>query len=181
MMRVQARDWSALAIRAVVAIVFGILVLLWPSLTLRVLLVLFAAYVLIDGLVTLGGGLRMQEDRTRRWIVLLKGCVEIVAGIVALFWPGITATTLLYVIALWAIASGVLDVVSAVRLREAGAGGMLLAIAGVVTVVFGLLLFVSPAAGALAAVLLIGVFGIVYGVLLLAFAFLLRSGTRAAV
>ncbi|HEX2922630.1 MAG TPA: DUF308 domain-containing protein, partial [Chloroflexota bacterium] len=76
MMTVRTQDWSTLAVRAVAAIVFGILVLVWPSLTLQVLLILFAAYVLIDGLLTVGGGLRGQQYGTQRWMVILRGCAE---------------------------------------------------------------------------------------------------------
>lgn len=179
-MRVRARDWPVMGLQGLIGLVFGILVLIWPAITLQVLLYLFAAYVLVDGLLSLGSGLRIEAPRQRSWARVLRGCVEIVAALVTLFWPAITASVLLYIIALWAIITGLLQVVAAYQFREEIAGETLLAVAGVVSIVFGLLLFARPMAGALAMVTLIGVFGLIYGVLLLAFAFLLRGGATAA-
>jgi uncharacterized membrane protein HdeD (DUF308 family) len=122
----------------------------------------------------------MMRVQSRDWpMMAVRGVVALIFGILALVWPAITASVLLYIIALRAIITGVLETTAAIQFRRTVAGGTLLSIAGVISFVFGLLLFARPMAGALAMVMLIGVFGLVYGVLLLAFAFLLRGGTRA--
>jgi uncharacterized membrane protein HdeD (DUF308 family) len=173
-----ARNWWALALRGLVAILFGVLALLWPGLTLLALVFLFGAYVLVDGIVALLSALRAAQ-RHRRWgMLLLEGLAGIVAGILTFVWPGITTIVLLYLIAAWAVVTGILEVVTAIALREELRGEWLLGLSGVASVVFGILLFAQPGAGAVALVWLIGWYAIIFGILLLAVAFRLRGWAR---
>ena len=102
--------------RGIAAVLFGLAALLWPGLTLFVLIIFFGAYVLVDGIFALVAGIRGSRDR--RWVLLAEGALGILAGLISFFWPGITALALLYVIAFWAIFTGVLEVVMAISLRR---------------------------------------------------------------
>jgi uncharacterized membrane protein HdeD (DUF308 family) len=172
-------NWWTLALRGVAAIVFGVLAFLWPSITLLALVLLFAAFAFIDGVLALASGIRnTSEGQGPDWFLILGGIAGIAAGAIAVAMPGITAFVLLLIIAAWAIVTGFAELAIAYRLRNEIRGEWLLAIDGVVSVVFGLLLVIFPTAGALAVVWLIAAFAIVSGVMLLALAFRLRSRFR---
>jgi len=171
---VLARNWGAIAIRGVAAIIFGLLTILMPGLTLAALVLLFGAYALVDGVFSIIAAVRRRASDPPWWALLLEGVVGIAAGIVTFALPGLTAVTLIYVIAAWAIVTGVLEVAAAVRLRRQLSGEWRLVLSGVLSIVFGVLMMVAPGAGALAMMLWIGAYAIVFGVLLLALAFRLR-------
>jgi uncharacterized membrane protein HdeD (DUF308 family) len=177
----MSRDWWIIALQGVAAIVFGVLALLWPGITLLALVFLFAAYALIDGLLALISGIRRGRDAGRPdWWRVARGVVGIAVGVIAFAMPGITAYALLIVIAAWAIVSGAIEVVAAYQLRDMIRGEWLLALDGVVAIIFGIVLIAFPSAGALAVVWLIGAFAIVSGVILLALALRLRDRARRA-
>jgi uncharacterized membrane protein HdeD (DUF308 family) len=175
-MELLARYWWMFVLRGVAGLIFGILALIWPGLTLTALVLLFGAYALVDGIFAIGAAIfggRSAEGR-RPWLVL-EGIVGILAGIGTFVWPGITALVLLYVIAAWAVVTGVFEIIAAVQLRREIQGEVLLALAGVFSIIFGILLFVWPVTGALAIVWLIGIYSIVFGVVLIALGIRLRS------
>jgi uncharacterized membrane protein HdeD (DUF308 family) len=175
----MSRDWWIIALQGVAAIVFGILALVWPGITLLALVFLFAAYALIDGVLALISGIRRGADGGRPdWWRIARGVVGIAAGVVAFAMPGITAYVLLILIAAWAIVSGAIELAAAYQLRDVIRGEWLLALDGAVAIVFGIALIVFPSAGALAVVWLIGAFAIVSGVILLVIAFRLRERAR---
>lgn len=163
-----ADHWWAFALRGVAAIVFGILAFAWPAMTLGVLVLLWGAYALVDGLLALVGAFRTSNDH--RWGLLLEGIAGIGAGIVTFVWPGLSALVLLYIIAVWALITGVLEIVAAVRLRRAIHNEWWLGLSGLASVIFGIVLMIQPAAGALAVIWLIGSYAIVFGILLIALA-----------
>jgi uncharacterized membrane protein HdeD (DUF308 family) len=169
------RSWWALALRGVFAILFGILAFVWPGLTVEVLVLLWGAYALVDGVFALAAVAAGYGRAGQWWALLLEGFVGIVVGLLTFVWPGITAVALVYVIASWAIATGIFEIVAAIRLRKYIRGEWLLALSGILSVLLGLGLFIAPGAGALVLVLWIGAYAIVFGVLLLALAFQLRS------
>jgi len=170
-----ARNWWLVALRGVAGIIFGILAFVMPGITLATLILLFGIYALVDGVLdviaAVRGGRRQEE---RWWALLIEGLVGIAAGIVALARPGLTAVVLLYLIAAWAIVTGVFELVAAFRLRHRITGELWLALSGVASIVFGVLIAMFPGAGALAVVLWIGAYAIVFGALLLGLAFRLR-------
>src|SRR6266851_5447504 len=167
------RRWWLVALRGLAAIVFGILAFIWPGVTLSVLVLLFGVYAIVDGVHALYTAARSGGKQI--WAPLLEGIVGIVAGLVAFFLPGLTALTLLFVIAAWAILTGITEVIAAVRLRQVIQNEWALILAGVLSVLFGLLLVVQPGAGILAVVWLVGIYAVIFGIALLALAWRLRG------
>ena len=162
--------------RGLAAIVFGVLAFVWPDITLFALVLLFGAYMLVDGIFAIVAAVRAAGREARWWLLLIEGVLGVLAGLVAAFWPGLTALALLYFIAAWAIVSGILEVIGAIRLRREIEGEWALGLSGALSVLFGILLVVIPApAGLLSLVWLIGAYALVFGVLLLVLAFRLRS------
>jgi uncharacterized membrane protein HdeD (DUF308 family) len=170
-----ARYWWIFALRGVAAILFGIAAFLWPGITVTVLVLLFGAYVLVDGIFNLIAGIQARGERERWWVMILLGLAGIALGVLTFLWPDVTALVLLYFIAAWAIVTGVLEIAAAIRLRKEIEGEWLMALAGIASVIFGILLMVLPGPGAIALIWLIAAYAIVVGVLLLVLAFRLRS------
>lgn len=166
-----ARGWWAVALRGAAAITFGIITFFAPGISLAALVLLFAVYAFADGIL---GIVTAFSGIPRRWLLLLKGFVGIAAGIVTLIWPGITILALLYLIAAWALLTGVIEIAVAIRLRKVIAGEWLLALTGIFSLAMGVLLFLFPGPGALALVIWIGAYALVFGVLLLALGLRLR-------
>jgi uncharacterized membrane protein HdeD (DUF308 family) len=182
MRQLFANSWWVLALRGAAALLFGILALAWPGVTLLFLVALFAAYAIVSGGVALVGAIRNRGDRGW-WLVLLLGLVSLAAGVLAIFYPAITALALVLLMGANAVVSGVLEMALAVRLRREieGRGEWLLGIAGFVSILFGVFVLVFPGPGALALVWLVALHAITIGILFLIAAFRLRSSTRAAV
>ena len=168
--RALAGHWSSLAIRGVCALAFGILSLMWPALSLTTLVLIWGVYALIDGALALIAGFRAKI-----WSLAFIGLVGVLAGIGAFVYPGMTALVLLYFIAAWAIVTGILAIYIAIHLRKELTGEWVLALAGVLSAVFGVLLITRPGAGAMAVVLLIASYAIAFGILMLMLAFKLRG------
>jgi uncharacterized membrane protein HdeD (DUF308 family) len=168
------RHWWALALRGVVALLFGIAALIWPGITLAVLVLMFGAYALVDGAFAVVSAARGRGRRRDWWVVLLEGLAGIIAGIFAFLWPLVAALVLVYLIAAWALFTGVMEIIAAVRLRREIENEWLLALTGVASIIFGVLLMVWPVAGALAVVTIIGIYAIVFGIVMLILAFRLR-------
>jgi uncharacterized membrane protein HdeD (DUF308 family) len=173
-----ARHWWLVGLRGLAAIVFGILAFVWPGMTLAVLVLLFGAYALVDGILDIIVGIR--GDAPHRIVLLVEGIVGVLAGLGAFLWPGLTALVLLYIIAFWAIVTGVLEIVEAIRLRRAISNEFGLIIGGILSVLFGIVLLAAPGAGALAVVFIIGVYAVVFGIALLGLAWRLREHNAAA-
>ena len=172
MLHTLAQNWWALALRGLAAVVFGLLTFFLPGITLLTLVLLFGAYALVDGVVNVIAFFRLMSHH---WALLVEGLVGIIAGILTFAWPQITALVLLYVIAFWAIFTGVFEIVAGIRLRKVIANEWLLLVMGVLSLVFGVAILLAPGLGALAIVLWIGAYALVFGIMLLAFAFKLRG------
>jgi uncharacterized membrane protein HdeD (DUF308 family) len=171
-MHVLARNWWALALRGIAAIAFGIITFIIPGVSLLTLVFLFGAYALVDGIFNVVASFRAIEHH---WAMLIEGIIGILAGIVTFAWPGITAIALLYLIAFWAIFTGVFEIVAGIRLRKLITNEWVYIFMGLVSLLFGVLILFAPAAGALAIVIWIGAFAFIFGVLMLVLAFRLRS------
>ena len=173
---VLSRNWWALALRGLAAIIFGILAFVWPGITLWALILLFGAYMLVDGVFAIVAAVRVAGGAARWWLLLVEGILGVLAGIVAFVWPGLTALALLYFVAAWAIVTGIFEIVGAIRLRREIEGEWALILGGALSVLFGVLLVaVGPGVGLLSLVWLIGVYAVAFGVLLLILAFRVRN------
>jgi uncharacterized membrane protein HdeD (DUF308 family) len=165
-----------LALRGLAAVLFGIGAFVWPEITLAALVLLFGAYALVDGIFAIahafGAGTQFRA------LFVLEGIAGIAAGVVAFVWPGITALAMVYLIATWAVATGILEIIAAVELRKLIDNEWLLGLGGVASVAFGVVMALQPQAGALALIWLIGGYALVFGVLLLALGFRLRAADQ---
>jgi uncharacterized membrane protein HdeD (DUF308 family) len=174
----QARlsmNWSALALRGVIAILFGIVAFLLPGLTLQALVLLFAAYAIVDGVSALVTGIRHPTSNKPDWLLIAGGVAGIVIGIIAVFLPGITALFLVTLIGAWAILTGIAEIAAAWQLRKEISGELLLALDGAVSVIFGIYLWLFPGLGAISLIWLIALFAVASGVMLLILAFRMRN------
>jgi len=171
------KHWWVLLVRGLAAILFGVLTFAWPGITLLVLILFYAAHALVDGIAAMVLGFQMRKATGGApWgAMVLVGIVSIIAGIVAFAWPGITALALLYVVAFWAIARGVFEIMAAIRLRKEIDNEWLLGLAGLASIVFGVLLIARPGAGILALLWLVGSFAIAFGILEIVLAFRLKG------
>lgn len=142
------------------------------------LVLIYGGYAFADGVFAMFGALRGRSTDGSRWVTFLRGLLGVGAGVVTVLWPGITALALLYVIAAWAIIGGVLEIMSAVRLRKTITGEWLLALGGVLAIALGVMLMLFPGPGALALVLWVGAFAMVFGIALLALGLRLRAWGR---
>jgi uncharacterized membrane protein HdeD (DUF308 family) len=160
----RRRDWWLLALRGTAAILFGLAAFVWPGLTIEILVLLFALYVLIDGIIAIFTSLRRGPESSPS--LLVQGIVGVIAGLVALIFPGLAALALVLIIAAWAIFLGIAEIALTFRIRERLTVELLWVLAGIVSLVFGIVLIVFPTAGALALVWMIGAYALFIGFLL---------------
>jgi uncharacterized membrane protein HdeD (DUF308 family) len=177
--QVSRQSWWMLGIRGLLAILFGVAALVWPGLTLLALVLLFGVYALVDGIMAVIVSFRERKVFAQWWVVLLEGLAGIVIGILTFIWPGITALVLLYLIAAWAIVTGIFEIVAAFSGRLPGGVEWMLGLAGVLSVLLGMILAALPRAGLLSLVWLIGIYAIVFGILFIIRAFQFRGAEAA--
>ena len=176
MLSFLAREWWVFLVRGIAAVVFGVLAFVWPGLTLSVLVLMFGAYVLVDGATMLIALIRGDAlARNQAWAVGIMGALGIVAGIVTFVWPDVTALTLLYVVALWAIAMGVFQMIAAIALRREIDGEFWMGLGGLLSVAFGAYLVIFPGTGLVSLVWLVGFWAVVFGASSIGLAFRLRG------
>jgi len=178
MFNLMTQNWWAIALRGLVAVLFGIAAFMWPHITLLVLTPLFGAYAMINGIFAVIEAFGRDVSRERWRPLLFEGVVSIVVGAMILIWPGLTAIGALLLIAFWAIMTGVFEFITAVRLRDEIRGEWLLALIAILSMAFGLLLLAFPATGAFTVILMIRAFIFAIGALMIALAFKLRSLRR---
>lgn len=169
------RNWWMLALRGMLAIVFGLLALIWPDTTKLALVLLFGAFALVDGIFAVAVGIASHGHFERWWAVLLEGLSGIVIGILTFFWPNVTGLVLLYFIAAWAVITGIFAIVAAIQFQRIISGEWAMILSGLMSALFGIVLFVFPAVGAVSLVWLIGIYAITFGIMEMIFAFRLRS------
>jgi uncharacterized membrane protein HdeD (DUF308 family) len=168
-------NWWLLALRGLIAVVFGVLAFMWPGATLLTLIWLFGAFALVNGILSLILAAKTPKGYPKVGSLILGGLLGILAGLLTFVMPGITALGLLILIAAWAIVTGVMEIVAAVRLRKVITNEWLLVLAGIASVAFGLILLFQPGAGALALIWWIAAWAVVFGILLMILAFRMRN------
>jgi uncharacterized membrane protein HdeD (DUF308 family) len=175
----MARNWWLFLVRGITAVIFSILAVIWPGVTILVLTLFWGAYAFVDGSVALWAGIAGNgKSRGDRWWLIVLGVIGILAGLLALVSPGYVATVLLLLIAVWAIVIGIFQIVGAIRLRREIEGEWLLGLGGVLLVLYGVLLIAQPVAGALSVIWMISFGSFVFGVLTIMLALKLRSQRR---
>ncbi len=169
------RTWWVFLIRGILAVLFGVLAYFQPGVTLAALVLLFGAYSLSDGVLSVLSAISGREEIDHWWLLLFEGLVGVAVGGLTLFAPGITTVALLFYIAVRAIAAGIVEIVTAIRVRKEIEGEWLLILAGILSVLFGVAVLARPAAGALAVLWLIATFAIAFGIVLILLAFKARG------
>ena len=168
------RNWWAVTLRGAIAIFYGLTALVWPRLTLEILVLFFGVYALVDGIFAIITAFTNHAGASSWWLLLVEGFVGIGAGLIALSNPGLTILVLLYIISFWAIVTGVLEIGAAIRLRMEIQNEWMLALSGIISIVFGVLLL-FPVTGILTIAWLIGVYAILFGVMFLSLGLRLRK------
>ena len=176
MLEALYKDRWWVLLRGILAVLFGILALVFPGLTLTTLVLLFGIYAIIDGAATIYMAFRSRTSNTRWWVLLVEGIIAVIAGIAAFVYPGMTVFVLLYVIAFSAILTGIMEIIAAIQLREQIKGEFWLGLGGVISILAGIALILFPGAGALTVAWLIGIYAILFGVMLILLFFRLNSG-----
>jgi len=177
---VLVRNWWALALRGVAAILFGLLALFMPAFTVVWLVLLFGAYVFVDGVFSIIAGIRAAERHERWWPFALEGLASVILGVLAFVMPAATALVLLYFVSAWAIVTGAIRIGAAIRLRREIRGEWLLILNGVLSILLGIVIVVRPAAGLLTLMWVLGVYAVLFGGVLVGLALRLRRHARTA-
>ncbi len=180
MLHLITRNWWMLVLRGVAAILFGVLAFTRPGLTLGALILLWGIYAFIDGILAFTAAFSGATG-TPWWVLTLEGLVGVAAAAAAFLIPGITALVLLYIIAAWAIVKGLFEIAAAIQLRKEIDNEIWLGQAGLASVFFGVVLFARQGVGVLAVVWLIGMYAILFGVLLVALGFRVRTAATRPV
>lgn len=172
--------WWLVLLRGILAILFGLFALFAPGIALLTLVFVFGAYAILDGVTALVVGIRHRgEDRHWVWHVV-QGVVSVLAGIIAFVWPGVTVLAILFVIAFWSIVAGIAEIVESFTMRKRGESWGWVLAAGIVSVLFGIMLLVWPGAALITLLWLAGIWGIVFGVIIVVWAVKLRSTVKSA-
>jgi uncharacterized membrane protein HdeD (DUF308 family) len=166
---------SLLLIRGIIGVAIGIVAFAWPAITIAALVIIFGLYALIDGVTNLMLGLTRRAAHGRSWVHALQGIVGIAAGVLTFIWPGVTALVLVLFIASWAIVTGVIEVVAAIKLRKEITGEWLLALSGLLSIAFGVLVLAFPLAGAVGISWVLGAYAMIGGFVLIMLGVKLRS------
>ena len=168
-------NWWLYAVRGLVAVLLGILAFTRPEQALQALVLVFGAFALVDGIFAMFAGIASYGFFDRWWAMLLEGVAGVIIGLLTFFWPNITALVLVYFIAAWALITGIFEIVAAIQLRRLIKDEWMLILGGLLSILFGVLLFVFPVAGAMSVIWMIGIYAIVFGISEIIFAFRLRS------
>ncbi|MCW8127372.1 HdeD family acid-resistance protein [Microbulbifer halophilus] len=179
-LRVLSENWWLLLLRGVCALIFGLLALIWPGISLLALVILFGVYALLDGFLALVAAVLGRHKSTPLWWLILAGLISVAAGVVTFAYPQVTALVLVIFIGAWALVRGLFEIVGAVRLRREIDNEWLLIAAGLLSVIFGIAILVNPGAGAVALVWLIGIYAILFGLPMIWLAFRLRRQKKAS-
>jgi uncharacterized membrane protein HdeD (DUF308 family) len=179
MLHVLARGWWVLLLRGIAAIVFGVLAFAWPGLTLVTLVLLYGAFALVDGIISLIAAFTGGAKPVPTWWLIVIGLIGIAAGIVTFLWPGMTAILLVIFIGAWALVHGIFEIIGAIQLRKEIDNEWMLILSGVLSVLFGVVVLVAPGAGALGLIWAIAAYSILFGITFVGLALRLRRHKHA--
>jgi uncharacterized membrane protein HdeD (DUF308 family) len=166
-------NWWALALRGVAAILFAILAFVWPAITATALILLFAAYALVDGIFAIVAAVRAARHHAGSGPLILEGVLDLIIAAICIFWPMTALVALIYLIAIWAVITGIAMIAAGIAFIRLN-GEWLLVLCGIISLLLGIILFVQPAAGVVALSWWFGVYALLFGIALLSAAFRLR-------
>ena len=178
MLQSMARSWWVWLLRGIAAIVFGIIAFVSPAATVLALVLVFGVYAIFDGVLALFSAIQIRKVARHWWVVLLEGLAGILVGIIALVYPLATAGAVLFLIAFWAVFTGVMEIAAAIYLRQVIDNEWLLILTGILSIILGILLVAFPLAGGVALVFMIGFYAVFFGVMMIIFGFEIRSLSR---
>jgi uncharacterized membrane protein HdeD (DUF308 family) len=168
------RNWWLFTLRGALGIVFGVIALAWPGATMLSLVIVFSAYMLVDGVAGIIAAVRAARQRARWGVLVLEGLLDIAAGIAAFLWPGLTVLAFVVLVAVWAVVTGALMTAAGFRLNTEH-GRWWLVLGGLLSLIYGAVLIVAPMVGAVVLTWWIGAYAIAFGISLIIFSFKLRS------
>ena len=172
------RNWWLVALRGLLAILFGVAAFVWPGLTWLVLILMFGMYAIVDGIFAMVSGMFQSRYSPRWWVFLVEGFISLMAGVIVLAQPGLAGLALVFVIAVWAVLTGLLEVIAAIRLRREIRDEWMLGFGGFLSIMLGLLMLFRPGAGGLVITLMVGAYALIFGILMAALSFRLRRLNR---
>ncbi len=178
MLHALARNWWALLLRGIAAVIFGLLAFFWPGATGLALVILFGAYAFIDGIFALIAAIRAAESHERWMAFAIEGIIGLIFAAIVLFDTGLAALALYVTIAAWAVLTGIFELIAAFRLRKELPNEWLLVLSGIASIVFGILMIVYPRAGVVTVIWLIGAYAILFGVLMIGLSIRLRPHAK---
>jgi len=170
-----AKHWWAILFRGIAAVIFAILAFFWPSLTVGILVIILGLYLVIDGIFALAWAFKAMSEHKQWWLFLLEGLIGLLVGLMILFWPGITALVILYFVAAWAIVSGLFELWAGFSVNWDATIKAIMIVIGIISVLLGILLFVYPFGGIVAAIWLLGVYALIAGIALIIFSFQVKK------
>ena len=177
MVKNLAKMWWLLALRGVFAILFGIVILAWPALTIEVLVIIYGVFALVGGILSMIIGLFNIGKNSNWWVMFLEGVLGFVVGGIVLKWPAMSLLLLIIIIAFWAIISGIAQIITAFFVRQQIKNEWLMALSGLISLLFGLLLFSWPITGVVVLSWLIGFYALLLGIFLIVFGFQVKTYT----
>jgi uncharacterized membrane protein HdeD (DUF308 family) len=180
MLHALAKCWWLLLLRGIAGVIFGVLAFIWPGLTLVTLVLLYGAFALVDGVLSLVAAFTGSAKPVPTWWLVVVGLLGIAAGIVTFLWPGITAIVLVLLIGAWALVHGIFEIIGAIQLRKEIDNEWWLILSGALSVIFGLIVLTAPGAGALGLIWAIAAYSIVFGILFIGLALRLRKHSHEA-
>lgn len=167
MLNLYGKYWWSFFIRGIIAVLFGLAALVLPGITLEILAILLAAFLVADGLLLLIVSFRSKASGPQWWLLLLEGLAGIVIGVPAFAWPGLTVLAVILIVGFWALLTGILEIAAAIKLRHEVRDEWMLGLGGIISVLFGIILFVNPGLGAVVLALLIGAYALIFGLSLI--------------
>lgn len=175
---IMKKDWVSLLLRGIIAVIFGLIALIYPSITLSLLIVFFGIYVFAYSILAIISSIYSHSFDPNWWLHFLEGLIGVIAGIMVFSWPTITAIILFYIIAAWAIVTGILQIILYIKLQKVFANEVFIGLSGILALIIGILLFRFPIGGIIMAAWLIGFFALIFGILLIASAFRIRGAMK---
>ena len=172
---VMKKYWWSIVVRGIAAVLFAILAIFWTKFTLELLLTVFGVFILVDGIVSIFGGINAAKEHHEYWLYVLRGIVGILLGMITIFWPGITGLFLAYIIAIWAILIGFMEIWISSKFTHEVDGKWIMTTSGVLSIIIGIIILIFPSTSLITITWIIGLFALIFGVGAITFGFQVKK------